>query len=212
MSRSAVVGALGSICSVILWGCSIDFVALPITTRIHVRSEHVEDLRVTVEIQHTGPEEATVRIAGEPIGLDGLYSVHFETSVDPLAPVVHIEVEQLPGALLDVQAPLLVRTGEATCEADGDVLLPARLDSMEEDGLSRTWTVVLLDGEDEITALARSEGSMPDPLVVPRALMSERVRTARISVRAVGSAENAPYDANLDLWTEAEWMISNPCP
>lgn len=125
---------------------------------------------------------------------------------------MHVEVEQLPGAQLAVQAPLLVRTGEASCEADGDVWLPARLDSMAGDGFSRTWTVVLLDGEGGISAVAQSRGSRPDPLVVPGALMSESVQRAQISVRVVGSLPEAPYETSFELWTEAEWRIRDPCP
>ena len=77
LSRGTVGAALASVCSVAAVGCSIDFVTLPIATRINVRSQHVDALRVTVDIEHTGPEAAMVRIDGEPIALDGDYSVHF---------------------------------------------------------------------------------------------------------------------------------------
>lgn len=219
MSRRAVLAALASIGSIVVSGCSIDFVALgetPIATLINVRSEHTDGLKVTVDVGHSGPVAAVVRIDGEPVALDGPdadghYTMHFETSGDPLAPVVRIEVEQLPDTELAVQAPLLVRTGEATCEADGDVWLPAQLDSLTGDGFSRSWTMVLLDGEEEILAVAQTKGALPNPLFVPGSLVSESVRTAQVVVRIIGTVQEVTYDTDFELWTEAEWRIPAPC-
>lgn len=219
LRRRAVGAALASICSLAAPGCSIDFVALeeaPIATLISVRSEHADDLRVTVEIGHSGPVTPVVRVGGERMPVDGPdedghYTSHIERVVDSLAPGLDIEVEQLPGALVAIQAPLLVRTGEASCEADGDVRLPARLDPIAGDGSRESWVMELLDGEGGVSTSARTIGSLPDPLVVPKALI-DSVRRAHVAVRVVGGVQEAPYDTHFDLQTAAAWSIPNACP
>lgn len=203
-------------------GCSIDFVSLdepPVRTVIQITSSHTDSLRVQARIDHRGSVVEAVGVnderrfsAGSAVTDEATFEL--DLTVNPVEPVLDVYVDQHPSApeLLELQVPLLVRAGTATCSPEGALTLPFAFDESGSVGYRSSWGVELVDPEGRAVVSLQSESELPRPVTVVEELVDTSATTARLRIEFSGPVEDAPYEAFLGVSTAAEWAVPDGCP
>lgn len=206
------------VAAVAVSACSIEFVApeepVPATS-VSVRSVHADDLHAEVVVGHRGPVAPLVRVNGSARSPapdpNGLYEVALELTVDTALPVLAIEVGQPGQEPLRIEVPLLIRTGEAECTAEGGLRLPYALPATGLPTGSEQWTVSVLDGEGAPLTWLESTVRPANPLIAPPFLAP--AEAARVELRASidGPLPGAPHEAYFGMRSTAVWVLSGAC-
>ena len=174
---------------VLLAGCDVDFVAIeepappPTAILVQVSATHADQLTAETTVRIRGAASGSVAVQDEAAGRielgDGDWLFRDSTVVDSLSPRLTVDLAADDYAVA-LDFPLLVRTGPASWNAEGDLTLPVAWNENGEFQF-RSWSVRLFS-PDRILLELHSVGPLPNPLVLPGGLVGDSASVAQLGV------------------------------
>lgn len=161
-------------------GCDVGFVAVedpPEATTVLFRSDHAERFLVSLTlVLPASAVPATVIAGGTVVPVDdrlGDGRLHRRTiEADSLDPTIDLFIEPASGSRVDLDVPLIARSGVAT-RSDGLLRIPLRFGA-GTDSVAQSWRVTFRDG-DGARLLVVGSADLPSPIppTLPTTLVPE---------------------------------------
>lgn len=188
---------------VVLWGCSVDFVAVSDRTEVYLRLETVHDVTgvsaAVLGIVH-GPLPARLIVDGREVevseAVSERYTYEADLVVDSLDPGILAEVSLAGGDSIVLAIPAVARSGDPAWTPTGDLMIPIRFGDGHHALRGVSWSATVLHaGRGPIAVLDHRMLESPDRILVPDSLLPERAAFLVVECRGSLAGRAEPFTA-----------------